>query len=309
MPLLDAARVGPCLAVLHEGAEDATPMLVMPSTWGTVNHYVRLARGAPTTVWGIENGYLRTGDATFMQHDTLESQAVAYAEVIGRACAHTGRTHQFHILGGSFGALLAQKTAAAAQRVGSKPSVVVLIDPPPPGPGTLPRPASAWIAGEAIRLGQQVAGVGVDHGRINAVIGECMEGGEWELAVAVTQELATLGLGTFDKRTIAITRRRFEVYKKHLELWEAQDLVPEPLKDCGGKGKVRILLFLSSRRRDFFDPIHGDCNADALEMYGECETLQILEGEHTEVVQRVSTGREVDAANSMWDAIVCSHQI
>ena len=107
MPLLDAEHVGPCVAVLHELAEADTPVIVMPSTWGTVSHYVRLARDLPTTVWGIEHGYVRTGDAaSFMRAGTIEVQASEYAETIGRACSRSGRVRRFHALGGSVGALL-----------------------------------------------------------------------------------------------------------------------------------------------------------------------------------------------------------
>ena len=105
MSLLDAKQ-GPCVVMLHELTDDGIPLVVMPSTWGTVSHYVRLALDLPTTVWGIEHGYVRTGDAAYMRPDTIEVQALEHAVTIGRACTHTGRVQRFHVLGGSVGALL-----------------------------------------------------------------------------------------------------------------------------------------------------------------------------------------------------------
>ena len=120
-----------------------------------------------------------------------------------------------------------------------RPQAVVLIDPPPPGPAKFEMmPPMAMIAAEAIRLGQQVAGHAVDRGRIAAVLGECAafeamhaaphhddtgkrlatSDDTWELAVAVSQELASMGQAAFDIEAIRVTRRRMEVCMKHLEL-------------------------------------------------------------------------------------------
>ena len=108
--LLDADHVGPCIVILcgfdkSESKVD-TPLIVMPSTWGTVSHYQRLAHSMPTVTWGIEHGYVRTGDTTFMRASTIEEQADEYAKTIGLACHRFVRGRRFHTLGGSVGALM-----------------------------------------------------------------------------------------------------------------------------------------------------------------------------------------------------------
>lgn len=273
----------------------------------------------PVTVWGIEHGYIRTGDLAYMRHTTMEEQAADYAKIISDACTRTTLQRQFHILGGSVGALMAQKTSVAAQRLGTRPRVVVLIDPPPPGPASFEQmPSTAWIAAEAIRLGQQIAAHEVDFQRILAVLGKCagcsallkLPSGpvatksglsvvtcddtpdlEWELAIAVTHELADLVQASRSVESIRITKRRMEVYRQHLKLWANQSAIPKPLT-LSQLSPPQLFILLSSLRHEFFHPVHGERNADSFHMYGDFEILAELPGEHTDVVQRVCTGRE-----------------
>ena len=59
-----------------------------------------------------------------------------------------------------------------------------------------------------------------------------------------------------------------------------------------------MLVYVSTGRAEFFSWMHGgqDLHAAALRAYGEADVMPALEGGHTEVVQRVCTGRDPDVA-------------
>ena len=210
---------------------------------------------------------------------------------------------------------------------------MVLVDPPPPGPARFEAiPPLLWIASEAIRLGQQIVGSGVNYERIFHILSDCecadvlhdvnyngvtdmnerlmasncAPGACWELAVVVTQELTTLGQSSFDKTSIRVNKRRMQTYVKHLKLWEAQAPIPAPLRALGDPSP-HVLLLLSSRRREFFDAAHGERHANAFGMYCDAactfDTLPTLYGEHTEVVQRVCTAQADDIVQCISRAI------
>ena len=46
---------------------------------GTVAHYQPLASTMPANVWGVEHGFLRTGDESHLLHDSLEELAHEHA--------------------------------------------------------------------------------------------------------------------------------------------------------------------------------------------------------------------------------------
>ena len=67
-------------------------------------------------------------------------------------------------------------------------------------------------------------------------------------------------------------------------------------------------LLLSTRRREFFDSMHGGRNEETFEMYGIFEALPTLEGEHLDIVQRVCTGREPETTHRIAAALHDGHE-
>ena len=84
---------------------------MLPSNFGTVRDKQRLAAALPAEVWGIEHGYLSTGDPMYLAPVCLEAQAKEYAKVLLDALQHTGRRtgQRVNLFGGSFDGLLAAK--------------------------------------------------------------------------------------------------------------------------------------------------------------------------------------------------------
>jgi hypothetical protein len=253
---------------------------VTQSPWGNVDHYQRLADQMPGVVWGLEHAFLRFGQKKSLLSDTIEEAARLFAVLLASACL-IERYGAFHLLGGSYGALLSQKICIAAATTDVAPRWLFMIDPPPAGPTTrslhLP---SLLIAAQMIRLGREVAGLSTDAEEIKrllprsdaewnrAAMGdvEMNEEQEWLLAVEVVEQLAAIGQLQLRARDVLQTKRRMDVYRNTMHLWRFQDELPAP---CYPGHATSIMLVTSTLRRDFFKATYGDHHVDALVFYGD----------------------------------------
>lgn len=259
-------------------ATASTAVVVLPSTWGTVTYYTGLARQLDGHIWGIQHPYLRTGEAAAdLCAQSVREQSWEYAVLARRVAAPT-----FHVVGGSFGASLAQETAARLERMGVPVASVVLVDPPPFGPGHFGHgPTTRFIAGEALRLARQIRGESVDRAEIARAIDACAD--DVEAVLLAASSGLELTNGAWDMY------RRIRVYRQSIALWARQPLAPTRLA-------ARVGVLLSTGRRAFFEPLHGADFVDAFEAYGQrVQVLGMCIGEHTEVIQNVCTGRDAQA--------------
>jgi len=268
-------------------------IVIMPSTWGTVDHYSNLASRLPNETWGFEHESLHsTAIREFSRSATLEEYSFKLASVLA-GCSSVSELQGCHFLGGSFGALLAQKVAVESNAIGAiQPLHVVMIDPPPAGP-CLEMSANLShraLAQQMFRLALQVAGR--DELAATTAFQDVADD-EIAMASAANEALAKLGQSDNSAESLYRAVLRMRVFCWHMLLWHQQERVPRPYVSSGKCATSNsILLQLSSGRRAFFSEVNGVGFDDNLSFYGPSTLLGVIEGEHTAVIQRVCTGRE-----------------
>jgi len=313
---------GGTMIVLHEGMADehSQPLVVTQSPWGNVDHYERLAARIPSVVLGLEHAHLSTGDANCFAAVTLEDAAENAAAFISRACLSAGY-EAVHLLGGSFGALLAQKIGVAAQfRLDVQPRWMIMIDPPPAGPATkafnLP---SLLVAAQMIRLGREVAGLETDAEELKRLLGHpdsewfaAMEAAsaeqdaaidvaqDWYLAAEVAEHLAAMGQLQPRAEGIRFTKRRMDVYRNTIRLWRRQSIVPSWYSS---RHDESIVLVTSTQRRDFYTSVHGENYFENIELYGDVIREVSFRGGHTAVLQACATNRNAELTVALREVI------
>jgi len=293
---------------LHENTLDPGLIVILPSTWGTVEHYVNCARQLSLNAWGIEHSYLTSRNEHDLGASTLEEYAASYADLVVRACSISELRPPLHFLGGSFGALLAHKVAIATRRLDLghlQLDLVVMIDPPPPGPCLLEAASlsASWLGQELVRLFREIAGLDSLSSTEKEALQTNLEQAQspWETAILVVEELALLGQGPVTSASVTEMKLRMDVFPFHMRLWHAQSTIPEQYAPTAGRS-FGIVLCTSSERGRFYVPVYGS-EEDDLAMYGPSLALPVVEGEHTVVVQRVCTGREKHITSLILDAL------
>jgi len=308
---------GGTLILLHHGPA-VLPLVVFSSTWGNVDHYQRLAMALQGPVWGVEHTFLRSGSHACMAPRRLEEAANATAEAVMRSCM-ANSVNGFHGLGGSYGALMAQKVGVAALGLGGVvPAWVILVDPPPAGPCTrgftLP---GLILASQIVRLGREIAGLDASPDTLRQLMGRPEEDWahanevaatnseaadvvdadeDWALALVATEQLAIMGQVQFNGRGIERTKRRMDVFRKCMQLWHHQEA--KPVAYVSSSLASGMILVTSTRRWNFYQHLYDIDSLDNLNVYGDVHCAIELEGEHTAVVQAMCTNqlRQVTAA-------------
>jgi len=289
-------------------AYDTVVTVILPSTWGNVEHYQRLASAMEGPVWGVEHAFLRSGDPSCLRVATIEEFAACVADVISNACTIQA-LQQFHALGGSYGALLAQKVMVAASRSSTASRRLVMIDPPPPGPCTkgYVQPG-ILLATQIVRLGREIAGVDTHEDTLRVALHMSVEqwsaaleisetndtsfvpnaDEDWALAIAATEHLASLGQLKTDTASILRTKRRMDVYRACMRLWRAQEILCNP-----PEVPPTIMLVQSSLRSEWFGYVYDDYSPtmERWELYGHVSISEMIDGKHTSVVQDICTNR------------------
>lgn len=288
----------PCgLSLMHspaDGVRADVMVVMMPNVWGTVDHTRRLAKmvadvSSSCCLYGIEDTFYITGSEPDLwassTDDICYRCAWMLASFVHRCdCA-------LHLFGSSYGALIVQDTARICPYLGVSVASCILVDPPPPGPATF-RNASAYdrlrIATEAVRLGQEIAGLRANYVAAASHFDACtLPYSWWELAVRVTNALSELGVMSFDAETVTRTCRRMRLFEHNLHLW-------------GRRGARRLTdttptctthLILSSGREKFYREMYGPKAKETPTIAGRHAQRIHLTGDHTTVVQQVCTGR------------------
>jgi len=293
--------VGGTLTLLNNGTA-ILPLIIFSSTWGNVDHYQRLAQALVGPVWGVEHSFLHTGNPACMTPTTLEEAAEATSSLVERACLAKGYGG-FHALGGSYGALMAQKVRVSTRNL--DPGWVIMIDPPPAGPCTrgfvLP---GLILASQIVRLGCEIAGLDGSNNAIKlrmgcsdddwmraiATLGAMDEpyvldaDDDWGQAMVATEQLAAMGQLQFNRQGIERTKRRMDVYRKCMQLWHQQDATPQHHE--------QIFLVTSTGRWKWFKQVYDENSIDLLSVYGAMRVVIEVNSEHTALVQDVCMNRQ-----------------
>jgi len=272
---------------------------------------VNCAKQLSFLAWGIEHSYLTSRNEGDLGASTLEEYAASYADLVVRACSISELQPPLHFLGGSFGALLAHKVAYATRRLNLshlQSDLVVMIDPPPPGPCLLEAASlsASWLGQELVRLFREIAGLvaltPIEKEALQVNLDQAQS--PWETAILRGRRVSFARArtqGPVTSLSITEMKLRMDVFPFHMRLWHAQSKVPEQYAPTAGRS-FGIVLCTSSERGRFYVPVYGS-EEDDLEMYGPSLALPVIQGEHTAVVQRVCTGREKHITSLIADAL------
>uniref|UniRef100_A0A7S2D2W5 Carrier domain-containing protein n=1 Tax=Haptolina brevifila TaxID=156173 RepID=A0A7S2D2W5_9EUKA len=136
------------LCELEPGAEGATPLIAM---YGIQGHPLLNSGGlwlpVRTPLYKLQHALI--AEEGFAGYSTFEDETDDVARRLLAFMAGSG----FHLIGGSFGALLAHVVATRAVALGGQPRTLILMDPPPPPKFWIRQPTSeahnrarAWFA-------------------------------------------------------------------------------------------------------------------------------------------------------------------
>ena len=287
----------PRLLLLRRGGEEEPLYAMLPSNFGTVRDKGRLARALPAEVWGIEHGFLATGNPAYLGATRLEEQAAEYAELLLKAARARGRD-RIHLFGGSFDALMAHKVAVALRAAGAEPGQLFLIDPPPPGPccaEMVEGCSEVFVAAWAVRAGRVAAGhAGTDIESILQLFRGCEDLTDCALVAALELERLSgqrTGGDSVSAEVVRHTRRRIQIFRHHMQLWHAQEPQPQPISS----GLVVVVSTLRWRFA-FFGPASGGdeaaCHASRLQAYGEHTVAVERDLEHAELYFGILAARD-----------------
>lgn len=286
VPTIDAPLASsPHVLRLHRGRAGGADVaiVVMPSTWGTVAHYRGLARKLDEyECFGLEHPHLRDGGEACLSAVTLLEQAWQYAALLAGARAPGTSAC---LVGGSLGATFAHGVAACATQLRLRVPAVVMLDPPPLGPGAFGTLDRRAILLELVRMASEVVDEHFDRAEARRVVDGLPS--ELEASLWATAELTRLGmLTTSGHDGLVSVHRRLRVYEQHLRQWARQ---PSECHRLPASTAVAVLP--STGRREFYSQAHGEF-VDDFDRLGETvHVLPVARGAHTAVIQGLCTGR------------------
>ena len=265
-------------------------MFAMPSVWGTVKHFSRLAKAVgQCDWWGMEhiNSVTTLVEAsTFFAYrvlDVLSSEGNEGCQQTKSGCS---------LLGCSFGAILAHHTAF---NLGDTCLKVLLVDPPPLGPFTrCLKLTRAWIYGEYLVMREGVQCNFRFSDTHKASIDEVRGKSDDEALVECLLRLQTPTDVLEDAKDLIATACIFE---KNMFAWKMEPTNPHST-DCFVCRSVCAIL--SSRRADFFKALYelGESSLDrAHEQYfGEVKT-HTIHGTHYQVIHDICSATNASAVS------------
>ena len=157
---------------------------------------------------------------------------------------------------------------------------------------------SAW----AVCAGRAAAGhsgTEIDFERIYAPFVSCEDVND--CALMATLELAKLPGKSFSVDAVKYTRRRVEVFLKHMQLWLAQARRPEPLP----QGMIMMVTSTLANRQAFYSLMCGGelCHAQQLQLYGSHKVRLERTVDHAELYFGAITNRDVGVTSLLSGAL------
>jgi len=179
----------------------------------------------------------------------------------------------FHLLGASFGALLAQKVAVAALPLGL-PRAIIMIEPPPCGPSLgriaelkLVEISSEFLVHHAPNVRMEHSLTDCDDPHIHALV--------------LVYNMHQNNLMPFSGEKVEHTKRQLLIFRRNCRLWHHQDATPVPYPNP--------TIIQLARDRQFFTRAHGINFEDRVSGYasGDLLVLPPMNGQHLDVVGKV----------------------
>ena len=283
----------PCVLLLRRTpsiSNDRPQLVIAHSLLGDHRGYGRLWSSAlqESDVYALRHRGLAGADVYSLDREGAMSMAGEYASALAAATARA----LFDLVGASFGAILASHVACAARAAAGCPRRLVLIDPPPMVPGTLPVPK--------MLTNMRNAAMGVLLLDLQIEMGASV----WEqfpqLQTLPEEALACfVAAQCFPERGMSRdsleawverVRRLLCVYRQCRHAFHMLSVSDEPIAQLTDGSPV-ILTTLSSERWPTFREMFPGIKEDIVEQYGPSATLQ-LPGKHIRMINQCLGNRE-----------------
>jgi acyl carrier protein/thioesterase domain-containing protein len=264
------------------------PLFCVPTVFGTATMYRALPLSCAT--YALESEYLRTGSPGWLTlcGSWRELTQHYVGVIIAQLAYHTSPC--FHLIGLSFGAVLAQFVAVDAPRKGGQANKLVLLDPWPPPPlpdfhpgGSL---ASAAAMYEFVRRSAKTNNAH-DISNLEALYNDYVDE---EVGLLLARRLAEAGQGSSFEQVVA-TMREVRVYAAHHKLVIQYCDRPSLVPHAGGP----LLIVVASERHNFFHNTFSctpwQTSIDRLHAWGSIECLVHVEGGHLEAATGCATNQ------------------
>ena len=273
-------RLSASLTRLRPG-KSGMPLFASPSFNGRSAFFAALP--VACALYALEFEHIHTGGVVADRNMGDVAEALATDAI--SECGHRNLP-RFHLIGASFGAALAHQVALSAQRLGSEPHKLVMIDALPVPPHRRMMEASNRMAAIYIENVFRV-GAGLDAEDLEA---EYEAVADAELGAVVARRLADARLRPFSFDSVVAAGR--EIYAFHFVTIIMSTFGRLPLP---AQYKQGILAVVASERAEFFFDALG-CTAEeslasALDLYGDVETVVHVDGSHMEVCAKCATNQ------------------
>jgi len=281
-------RISTTLMQFHIGDATKVPLFGVPAITGS-GVYVNGLRSCNHPIYATEEEYLNTGNNQHLKIASVSHLGTKHAMVMVAECVAISHT-KFHVVGGSFGGILAHQVALVSQQSGEFAHKLILLDPLPPAPWANFRDAKLtqrYAAKFMMRLAL------LDDWETSASSLE--QAPETELHVRVAEQLMKSGRRPFSVDSIVQAGREIDLICYYYRLLRDHVLPP-----CDGPEYTPwlagIFMVVVTGRIQFFTSVYQlseqESSAEHARLFGDVDHEILLDGGHIEVIARIAAGRD-----------------
>lgn len=288
-------QVAPSLLLLKPSrSAELTPLFGVPDITGSAAPYSRIV--TDHAIYALQLDYLLNGDEELLvATNSIERLATFFAEAI-LASPVVGLTGGFHIIGMSFGGMVAPLVASAAKARHGNVQKLILIDPVPPGPWSCPPGSFLTASGAAkfLLLLNQVPDM-------DAIVKALEEVPDDALALNVAEHLSTLGAIRFSTQGILSIARRMRMIMHNFHI--IGEHVAYASVSAGEHGPFDALLVLARQRASYFVTVYGlsddECGFEQARQYAKVVDELFVDGDHIACCIKCTLGRDVEFTQAL----------
>jgi 3-oxoacyl-(acyl-carrier-protein) synthase/acyl carrier protein/thioesterase domain-containing protein len=282
--------ISPCVLLLKAGDAELAPIFGVPDITGSPTSYSRLL--VESSIFGLQMEYVQNGDDGVLEAtDTMGQLATCFATAAVTATSTFSLGSQFHMVGMSFGGMLAPLVASSAKEHNGNVGKLVLIDPVPPGPWSqLPTSVvTALGAAKFMLLIHHVPNLDAHAEVLGGLPADVMT-----MAVQVAWQLSELGAMRFTPDDVISVARRIRMIQYNFGL--IREHVAGPSVAAGAHGPFKALMVLASHRVSYFETVYGlsahESGFELARQFAQVVHELILAGDHIDCCVKCSSGRD-----------------
>ena len=285
LPAEDPKRCSGSLRLLSSRVGSTKALFAVAMINGRAGDY--LTSLAPCTMYALECEYLHTGAPSALEQWTsFESIGETLAHEVIMECLACGFEHS-HVIGTSFGSMLAHHVVRCATKAGGTPRALVMIDPFPPPPYRWQSVPPVTMR-DAVKDLEALRLMSYDEDDEKDPYADIAEE---EMGIILAHRLSRKGLNPFSFESVVKLTRELRVTVANQHAWTLYARQQSLDRYTNGP----ILAVVASERTVFYGAQLGstpeECHPDKLSQYGDIECLLCVDGEHMDVCRRCYTNQ------------------